>query len=70
MYKINEKCVKELSKYNLTKVAEIVGIHKTTLYSIKSGTVIKEKKVAYCITKFLNSEKEIEDCFDYVEREE
>ena len=70
MYKINEKGLQELQKFNVSKIEERTGVHKVTIYGIKKGNNIKEKKVAYCLTKFINSEKEIADYFDYVERDE
>ena len=55
---------KEVMKmYNKSKVAEFVGLAPTTLIRIVNGTQDCSKLVAYCITKFLNPDAEIEDYF-------
>ena len=55
---------KEVMKmYNKSKVAEFVGLAPTTLIRIVNGTQDCSKLVAYCITKFLDPDAEIEDYF-------
>ena len=55
---------KEVAKtYNKTQMAKVVGLNADTLRRIINGKQECSKLVAYCITKFLNSEAEIEDYF-------
>ena len=65
MYKIKE--VGLLEEYNKVKVAEQIGLHPDTLRKILNGKVVCSKLVAYCITKFINSDAEINDYFERVE---
>lgn len=51
------------SLYNKTQMAKVIGLHPVTLRNIINGKRECSKLIAYCITKFLNSEKEIEDYF-------
>ena len=50
-------------QYNKTKMAEIIGLNPATLRRVINGTQECSKLVAYCITKFLNEDAEIEDYF-------
>lgn len=52
--------------YNKTRVAEYIGITVQTLSRITTGKQDCSKLVAYCITKFLNQDAEIEDYFERV----
>lgn len=52
--------------YNKKQMAEIIGLAPDTVRRIIKGTQSCSKQVAYCITKFLNSEAEIEDYFKRV----
>lgn len=52
-----------MKMYNKTKVAEYIGITIQTLSRIINGKQDCSKLVAYCITKFLNQDAEIEDYF-------
>lgn len=62
---------KEVAKtYNKTQMAKIIGLSADTLRRVINGKQDCSKLVAYCITKFLNSEAEITDYFDYIERGE
>ena len=55
---------KEVAKtYNKTQMAKIVGLNSDKLRRVINGKQECSKLVAYCITKFLNSEAEIEDYF-------
>ena len=55
---------KELFRmYNKTQSAKIIGLDPATLSRVISGKQKCSKLVAYCITKFINSEAEIEDYF-------
>lgn len=62
MYKFKDKNI--MDEYNLKVVAEKIGLHPDTLRKTINGKKNCSKLVAYCITKFLNSEKEIEDYFE------
>lgn len=56
---------KELAKlYNKKQMAEIIGLHPTTVRKVMKGTINCSKLVAYCITKFIDSNKEVEDLFE------
>lgn len=61
MYKIRE--VGLLEEYNKVKVANQIGLHPDTLRKVLNGKIVCSKLVAYCITKFINSDAEIEDYF-------
>lgn len=63
MYILNEKAKKELSIYNISKVAKTIGINAQTLSEMIRKDRTCMKLTAYCITKFLDSDKEIEDYF-------
>ena len=55
---------KELAKmYNKTQMAKVVGLNPDTLRRVINGKQVCSKLVAYCITKFLDSEAEITDYF-------
>lgn len=49
---------------NKTEASEIIGISRVHLSNILNGKVVCSKTTAYCITKFLNSDADIEDYFD------
>ena len=53
--------------YNKVQMAKVVGLNPDTLRRVINGKQNCSKLVAYCITKFLNSEAEIIDYFDRVE---
>ena len=56
---------KEIAKtYNKVQMAKIIGLNADTLRRVINGKQQCSKLVAYCITKFLNNEAEIEDFFD------
>lgn len=50
-------------KLNKTRASEIIGITRPVLSNILNGKVACRKVVAYCITKYLNDEANIEDYF-------
>lgn len=52
--------------YNKVQMAKVVGLNPDTLRRVINGKQNCSKLVAYCITKFLNSEAEILDFFDRV----
>lgn len=56
----NKEAVK---MFNKTQMAKIVGLNPDTLRRVINGKQECSKLVAYCITKFLNSEAEIEEYF-------
>lgn len=64
MWHFKDKNVMKM--YNKTKVAEYIGITIQTLSRIINGKQDCSKLVAYCITKFLNQEAEIENYFERV----
>jgi len=61
MYRIKE--IDLLEDYNKVKVAEKIGLHPDTLRKILNGKQECSKLVAYCITKYIDSNAEIEDYF-------
>ena len=61
MYKIKE--IGLLEEYNKVKVAEKIGLHPDTLRKILNGKQECSKLVAYCITKYIDSDAEIENYF-------
>lgn len=65
MWKFKDK---ELARqYNKTQMAKIIGLHPITVRNVINGTQKCSKQVAYCITKFLDSNKEIEYYFERCE---
>ena len=55
---------KEIAKaYNKTQMAKVVGLNADTLRRVINGKQECSKLVAYCITKFLNSDAEVENYF-------
>ena len=55
---------KEVAKtYNKEQIAKVIGLNPDTLRRVINGKQECSKLVAYCITKFLNYEAEIEDYF-------
>ena len=55
---------KETAKmFNKTQMAKVIGLNPDTLRRVINGKQECSKLVAYCITKFLNYETEIEDYF-------
>lgn len=54
------------AKINQTKAGEIIGLTQPTLSNILNRKVACRKVVAYCITKYINEDAEIEDYFERV----
>ena len=50
-------------KINQSKACKIIGLSQPTLSKILNGKVACRKVVAFCITKYLNENAEIEDYF-------
>lgn len=65
MYKIKE--IGLLEEYNKVKVANQIGLHPDTLRKVLNGKIVCSKLVAYCITKFIDSNAEIDEYFERVE---
>ena len=66
MYRFKSEKKQIVKLFNKNEVANIIGIHPVTLRNILNGKQTCSKLVAYCITKFLNSEAEILDYFERV----
>lgn len=66
MWKFKDRDVAKI--YNKVQMGKKVGLRPETLRRVINGSQLCSKLVAYCITKFLSSEAEIEDYFEYVER--
>ena len=64
MYIFKDKNVAKM--FNKTQMAKVIGLNPDTLRRVINGKQECSKLVAYCITKFLNSEAEIEDYFERV----
>ena len=68
MWKFKDK---DLAKnYNKTQVGKIIGLNADTLRRVINGKQVCSKLVAYCITKFLNSDAKIEDYFVLIKKGE
>ena len=65
MWKFKDKSV--MDEYVLKISADKIGLHPDTLRKVVNGTQSCSKLVAYCITKYINSNAEIEDFFEKVE---
>ena len=61
MYIFKDKNVAKM--FNKTQMAKVIGLNPDTLRRVINGKQECSKLVAYCITKFLNSEAEIEEYF-------
>ena len=61
MYTFKDKNVAKM--FNKTQMAKVIGLNPDTLRRVINGKQECSKLVAYCITKFLNCETEIEDYF-------
>lgn len=68
MYKFRDKDAMKI--YNKAEAAKEIGLAPETLRRVVTGTQLCSKLVAYCITKFIDSNSEIKDYFDYVDKEE
>ena len=53
-------------KINQTIASEVIGITQPCLSNILNGKVACRKVVAFCITKYLDEDAEIEDYFERV----
>ena len=53
-------------KLNQTQAGEVIGLTQPTLSNILNRKVACRKVVAYCITKYINQNAEIEDYFERV----
>lgn len=70
MYLIKEEISKELKeKYNMTNFAKRCGLSKGYVSLVMNGKKFKSKPIAYTITKMIDESKEIQDFFDFVEKE-
>lgn len=61
MYTFKNKNVAKM--FNKTQMAKVIGLNPDTLRRVINGKQECSKLVAYCITKFLDDEAEIEDYF-------
>ena len=61
MYTFKDKNVAKM--FNKTQMAKVIGLNPDTLRRVINGKQECSKLVAYCVTKFLNYESEIEDYF-------
>lgn len=64
MWHFKDKDVMKM--YNKSKMAEYIGIAPATMLRIVNGKQDCSKLVAYCITKTLNQDAEIENYFERV----
>lgn len=64
MYKLKEETIEMLKLFKMNAVAERVGMNYRTLSEMINKDRPCIKITAYALTKFLDSEKEIEDLFD------
>ena len=65
MWKFKDKSI--MDEYVLKVSAEKIGLHPDTLRKVTNGTQNCSKLVAYCITKYINSNANIEDYFERVD---
>ena len=52
---------------NKVQIAKEIGLHPDTLRKVLNGKIVCSKLVAYCITKYIDSNAEVEDLFERVE---
>lgn len=65
MYLFKDKNI----KIHKTNASKIIGISREYLTDVINGKKECSKVVAYCITKYLNCDAEIEDFFERVKGE-
>lgn len=65
---IFKKQFKYLFKLRQCKAAKQIGLENATMSNILNQKVACRKVVAYCITKYLDKDAEIEDYFERVEK--
>ena len=71
MFEIKQEVAERIkSKYKLSSIAKEVGISNSYLTLIFKNERPCSKKLAYCITKYIDENAEIEDFFDKVKGEE
>ena len=63
MYYLNEEGKKLLSNFKLARIAKMIGINASTLNDIVKRDRRCMKLTAYCLTKLLNEDAEIEQYF-------
>lgn len=68
MYILNEETKTELEKYKRINLINSTGVSYYTLQKLIEEDKPVYKKDAYCITKYLNAEAEIEDYFTRKEK--
>lgn len=66
MYIFKDRDVAKM--FNKTQMAKTIGLNPDTLRRVINGKQECSKLVAYCITKFLNHEAEIENYFERKEK--
>ena len=65
MYKFKEEKKDEIiNRFKLSYIAKEIGISLTYLSNVLNGKVACKKVIAYCITKNIDTEKEIEYFFE------
>lgn len=62
-----EKRAELKQKTTITKLAKEIGITRVSLSKIICNMTTTSKMVAYCLTKLLDSEKEIDYYFERIE---
>lgn len=67
MYILNDKAKKLLMNFKFKWVAKTIGINPDTLSKMVKQDKTCMKLTAYCLTKLLNADAEIEDYFIRVE---
>lgn len=63
MYKFKEEYMESTLQNNLSKMAKEIGITYQYLTAIVHNKRVCKKKIAYCITKFLDKNAEINKYF-------
>lgn len=63
MYVLKEETKEILKNYKYKAVAQEIGINSYKLSDMVNKNDSCMKQTAYCLTKFLDSDKEIEDFF-------
>lgn len=63
MYRLNDKAKKLLSNFKFKAIAEIIGINASTLSAMVKKNKTCMKLTAYCLTKLLDANAEIDDYF-------
>ena len=66
MYRFKQERMDEIKKYNINELADKIGISRVYLSYVIHNKYDCKKTIAFCITKNLDNNKEIDYYFDKI----